>query len=100
MRAAILILCFLLPVQLLAYDGETPIKNTTELKVWCKNKSSEYYLSKGITPYNWTDAWWTEGDFLFVEGEWKVDNNKQTVTCRIRKGVAEKYATMEFINKQ
>lgn len=79
---------------------ETPINNTTELKLWCKNKSSEHFLAQGITPYNWTDSWWTESEFLFVKGSWRVDTKDYVVLCTIRRGVAEKYASWKFIEEE
>ena len=81
------------------YSEENPINTTTELKSWCKNKSSEFFLAKGQTPYNWTDSWRTEGEFFFVKGKWKVDSKEYIINCRVRRGVAEKYATWEFVKE-
>jgi len=84
---------------LLAHDEEIPINNTSELKLWCKNKSSEYFLAQDITPYNWTASWWSEGNFLHVKGSWKIGTKEHIIKCSIRKGVAEKYAIWKFIEK-
>ena len=99
MRYVKLILVYLLSFPLLANNEEKPINNSSELKYWCKNKSAEHYLAKGITPYNWTESWWTEGEIIYVTGTWKINSNKQIVKCRVRKGVAEKYAILEFVDK-
>lgn len=78
---------------------EKRINNTSELKVWCRNKSSEYLLSQDLTPYNWTSSWWSKGEYLFVKGEWRVGVKKFPVKCHVRRGLAESYASWEFIQR-
>jgi hypothetical protein len=78
---------------------EKIINTTAELKSWCKNESSMYYLAQDITPYNWTASWWNEGNFLFVKGTWKIDKEEQTIQCSIRRGVTEKYAIWKVVEE-
>jgi len=80
----------------ISYEQETPINNSKELDTWCKNKSAQYYIKKELTPYNWTSSTWEKGHFLTVKGRWKINNSPKAITCRIRKGVSEKYAHMEI----
>jgi len=103
MKGIITVLILLISPQVngqeILYSEEKPINTSKELKAWCKNKSSEYFLAQNKTPYNWTDSWWNEGGFLFVKGTWKVGTEEHIVKCRVRRGVAEKYAAWELVKK-
>ena len=81
------------------YHEEIFINNTAELKEWCKNESSMFFLAQDITPYNWTASWWTEGNFLHVKGAWKINKEEATIKCSVRRGVSEKYVIWKIIKK-
>ncbi|MCL6417356.1 hypothetical protein MIB92_16980 [Aestuariirhabdus sp. Z084] len=66
------------------------------LSIWCKSKSAQHFLAKNLTPENWSGNTWIDGNFFQVEGSWTVDRQTYLVSCRARKGVAEKYATMNL----
>lgn len=75
--------------------GSKVINSRNELEIWCKNESTKIHLEKGISPYNWTSAHWTKYDFLFVQGSWRVGNDKAKVQCSIRRGRIESDAILE-----
>ena len=79
-----------------ADDGNEPIRSTAELQQWCKYKSADHYVAQDITPFNWSASWWIKSNVLHVKGEWKVNNKKQQVNCRVLKGAARKYAVIEM----
>lgn len=81
------------------YYEEKIINSTTELKEWCKNESSMYFLAQDITPFNWTASWWTEENFLHVKGAWKIKGKAKTIKCSVRRGVSEKYAIWKIIEE-
>ena len=75
------------------------IENTLDLKIWCKSKTERFYLAKKIKPYNWTASWHTKGDILFVEGEWRIGSELESVLCFAKKGGKSKFAKFKFIKK-
>ena len=81
------------------YYKEKLINSTADLKEWCKNESSMYFLAQDITPYNWTSSWWSEGNFLYVKGAWKINDGETTIKCSVRRGVAEKYAVWSVVEE-
>lgn len=81
------------------YYEEKIINSTTELKEWCKNESSMYFLAQDITPFNWTAFWWTEANFLHVKGAWKIKGKEKTIKCSVRRGVSEKYAIWKIVEE-
>ena len=83
----------------LAYEKESIINMGNELVSWCKNTSAKYYIKRNQLPNNWTFSQWRKGNYLNVKGNWKVNNSKKVVNCKIRIGVAEKYASMEVSNQ-
>jgi hypothetical protein len=80
----------------IAGDGNVPILNTSELQDWCRYKSADHFIAQDITPYNWSASWWTKINVLHVKGEWKVNNKKQVVKCRVLSGAERKYAIIEM----
>jgi hypothetical protein len=56
-------------------------------------------VANGITLNNWTSSRWVDGEFLFVEGVWRVEGDKRKVECTVRKGVKEKYATWKLLEE-
>jgi len=89
--------CFLLlSSSVAATEKNTMVNTTSELSYWCKNKSSQHFFAKGITPYNWTSSSWTKLNTLNIKGSWKIKNTNQDVNCRILKGSLLKYAIIEM----
>lgn len=78
------------------FANEAPINNAREFLDWCKNKSAQRFIEANQSPYNWTASQWQEGNYLNIKGNWKVKDSTQVIHCRIRKGVAEKYARIEI----
>lgn len=81
------------------YDERMHVDNSSQLNTWCKNESAEYFLAHGLTPNNWVSSRWVDGEYLFVEGAWKVEGDKHKVECKVRKGIAEKYAKWKLDEK-
>jgi len=90
------VVLFLYASVIFAYDKEIIINNSKELREWCKNESSQYFLAQDITPYNWSSSWWNEGNFIKVKGSWLVERTYIEVRCSIRAGVSERYANIEI----
>jgi hypothetical protein len=81
------------------YHEEMIINTTAELKDWCKNESSMYFLAHDITPYNWTASWWTDGNILHVKGTWEINEKETAIKCSVRRGVSEKYAVWKIVKE-
>jgi hypothetical protein len=103
MKSLFLVMLALLPFSALAdetiYHEEKIINTSQELKDWCKNESSMYYLAQDITPYNWTASWWIDGDVLHVRGTWNINDKDTTIKCSVRRGVSEKYAIWKIVEE-
>ncbi|WP_028862846.1 hypothetical protein [Psychromonas aquimarina] len=82
-----------------SYEDHTPVNKSEELVAWCKNRSAQQYVEKGLPLYNWQAEHWEKRDFLYVKGTWKVNNLTQIINCRVKKGLSEKYALIEMIKK-
>ncbi len=81
-----------------ASDNNLIINNSEELNNWCRNESSQYFLTQDITPYNWSSSRINEGNFIKVKGRWLIKREYIEVKCSIRAGVSERYASIT-INK-
>ena len=86
-------------ISAITYKKETIINKGEILQKWCKNKSAQHFIAKNMTPYNWTSSQWKKDNYLFVKGYWKANNSTHIIKCRIRKGIAEKYATIDITKK-
>ena len=96
MKKMVCIFILIISSGVFADDGNMPIRNTSELQEWCRYKSYDHYIAQDITPYNWSSSWWSKINVLHVKGEWNVNNNKQTVKCRVLTGAERKYAIIEM----
>jgi len=81
------------------YHEEKILNTSSELKEWCKNESSMYYLAQDIAPYNWAASWWIDGDVIHVKGTWKINDKESTISCNVRRGVSEKYAIWKIVEE-
>lgn len=63
---------------------------------WCEKQSRHYYLSRGITPYNWSASMIRAGDALFVRGRWSIGREVNDVNCRVVKGAPKRFAVLEI----
>ena len=97
-RLAYLVL-MLLPPLAYAHDEDIPINDTSELLKWCKTETEDYYLAKGITPYNWTASWREEGNTLLVKGRVRVESEDVSIECRISTGAKKQYMVFEIKNE-
>ena len=86
-------------ISTVTYEKESIINKGKTLQKWCKNKSAQHFIAKDITPYNWTSSHWEKDNYLFVKGYWKANNSTHVINCRIKKGIAEKYTTIDIAKK-
>ena len=80
------LLFLLLPTLALAQSNNEPIHTPLDLKGWCEEESKRYFLSRGLSPSNWTASWWEAGDMLHTKGSWTIEGNKAPTQCHIRRG--------------
>ena|SRR5438445_4471637 len=73
-----------------------PISQASELVPWCKAEAEARYVARNVTPYQWTASYHEGGNILYVDGKLRVHSQDVSVRCRVARGVAEDYATIEI----
>ena len=81
------------------YD-DRPIENASDLNEWCKTESEAYFIGQATPPYNWSSSYWSEGNALFVKGNWLVGHDHITVQCHVAQGARREYAAFEIVEKK
>jgi hypothetical protein len=73
-----------------------PIPQASELVPWCKAEAEATYVARNVTPYQWTASYHESGNIFYVDGKLRVHSQDVSVRCRVARGVAENYATIEI----
>lgn len=92
-KRSLLFLGLLFPLMAFARTDRSHLTSGSDLRDWCMHKSSRYFSAKGLKHYNWTASTLNKDNFLETSGEWRVDNRKVRVVCRVKKGAHKRYAT-------
>ena len=92
-KRILLLICLIAPTLVFAKGKHSHLNTGSELRDWCKHKSSNYFSAKGLKHYNWTAATLNEDNFLVTKGEWLVERERIKVICRVKPGAHKRYAT-------
>lgn len=92
-KPTLLLVCLMSPMMVFAKGKHSNLNTGSELRDWCMHKSSSYFSARGQKHYNWTASTLNKDNFLETSGEWRVENRKVKVMCRVKKGAHKRHAT-------
>ena len=76
------------------------INSGSELRDWCKDESEATLIGRGLSPFNWTAAYWDQVNTLMVKGQWRTDSANLTVECSVTRGAQARFATVSIQESQ
>lgn len=78
---------------------EREIHAASQLVSWCRDEAEARVIASGGEPYQWRASYHDRGKLLEVEGTLRVDGEDVGVRCRIARGARERYANLEFVER-